>query len=175
MKINFERKLYEDIAKLSFYDEKENLMFIGADIEGEFVNAKSSTFKWFTPKELKTQDENTVIANVGDVAEAIKQVINKGADAIIAIFTHPSKVKQEDWVYASLSDDDYRSSKNIELMCNIQGLKFYACVATCERLYFWHLDDKSLKPVQLECYVNGANVTRKVPSTLEEIVKKLQS
>ena len=175
MKINFERKLYEDIVKLAFYDENENLMFIGADIEGNFANAKSSTFKWFTPKELKIQDADTVMAHVGDVAQAIKEVTNKGADAVIAIFSHPSKEKQEDWVYASLSDDDYRSAKNIELMCNIQGLRFYACVATCERLYFWHLDDKSLKPVQLECYINGINVTKKVPSTLEEIVEKLQS
>lgn len=174
-KINFERFMYNNISKLAYYDDLENLMLIGADYDGEFINAKSSTFKWFTQSELKEQTAESAVVSEQTMAKSIKEILNRGADAIIMIHTHPCKTKEEDWLYASLSDEDFTASKNVELMCNLQNLDYYAGVATCEGLYFWQLDNKSLKPIQMECYVDGENVTRKVPTTLEEIVRKLQN
>lgn len=173
MKISIDKQLYEDITRLAYFDELENQMLIGGVQIGDTVDTSISTFKWYTPEEFR-EDKNVRIVKETVVAKNLKDLINQGYNTAVMITTHPCKEEKDDWVYASLSNDDIKESKNVGLMCDLQGLNFYSAVATCNGLYFWVLDPKHLKPIQVECEVDGEDVTKKVPSTLKEIVEKMQ-
>ena len=173
MKITIDKQLYEDMTKLSYYDELENQMLLGGFQSGDTVDTSVKTFKWYTPDEFR-EDKNVRIVKENVVAKNISDFVEQGYNTIVMITTHPCKEEEDDWVYASLSNDDIHEAKNVQLMCDFHKVNFYAGVATCKALYFWYLDSRSLKPIQVECEVDGENVTKKVPSTLKELIEKMQ-
>ena len=175
MKVFFDKQLYSDITKLSLYDAKENIMLIGAKRNGDSLETDPKTFKWFCPEELKAQTEDNAIVSEKTMVKNVSNIISKGYNSVIMIHTHPCKTDIEDWLFASLSEEDLNAAKNVELICELQGARFFAGVSTCNGVYFWMLDPKSYKPIQLDCYIDGVNVTKKVPTTLQEIVVKLQN
>lgn len=175
MRVSIDKQLYSDITSLSYIDELENVMLIGAIQSGENIDTSVQTFKWFCPAELKTQTGSNAVVKETDMAKGIKDILDLGYNTIIMIHTHPCKEEVEDWVYASLSEDDLTAAKNVEFMCNLQGANFYVGVSTCNAVYFWRLDNRSLKPIQMECYVENENVTKKVPTSLKEIVEQMQN
>ena len=100
-------------------------------------------------------------------------VASLGNDAVILLQTHTCKNDYDDFLYGSLSDTDLINSKKLYLLCSFKNYKFFDGVITGKHIYFWSIDNEYLKPIQVDCYVDGEKVNVKVPTTMQELINSV--
>lgn len=169
-KIDFDKKLYDSINVVAENNENEQIMLVGGNIVNDRIHIDSSSFKWFTDKEVIYRDNESIDINEGTLVKSAVNLAKEGYDAVFMVHSHPCENAYDDFVYGSLSDEDLKNSKKLLLVCQIQNVKFFDGIATGKHIYFWSIDNENLIPVQVPCYLDGELIKTKVPATLSELL-----
>lgn len=172
--ISIEKKLYEDINGVVLHNPKEQMMLFGGKTVGDSIIISPKSLKWFTENEIIYRDGKYATIDEGLLVRSVLNICNMGYDSIFLIHSHKSENKMEDFLNGSLSNNDLKNSKKIFLICQFKNVKYFDGVSTGKSIYFWSIDNEFLKPVQINCYVDGKEITGRVPNTIQELIDVIQ-
>jgi hypothetical protein len=170
-----ENKLYDGINQLASNNPKEQLMLFGGNTKNGNVYIDFDSIKWFTENELEYNDTESVAIDQKVLVSAIVSLRKRGYDSVIMIHTHPCENDFDDFLYGSLSEEDVGNSKKLLLICQFQNVSFYDGVSTGKSIYFWNINNESLIPKHMDCYVDGKLVEKAVPGTIQELFQMIKS
>ena len=170
-----EGKLYDGISQIAANNPKEQMMLFGGNVQNGDLRIDFNSVKWFTEKELEGQDDESVSIDQRLLISSIVNLRKKGYDAVVMIHTHPCENDFDDFLYGSLSEDDLSNSKKLLLICQSQNMHYFDGIATGKSIYFWNIDNESLVPKHMECYVDNVLVNKRVPGTIQELFEVIKT
>lgn len=169
--VYIDRKTYDNINCIAANNENEQMMVFGGVQDGDKVTIDSSTIKWFSRRELISQDSESVEVDEGVLVQTIMNILARGkCNSIVMVHSHPCATPLDDFLYGSLSSEDIVNSKRLLLICQFMNVKYFDGVSTGSHIYFWSLNNENIVPEQLSCYVDNVLVPSKVPGTIQELV-----
>ena len=168
-------KLYYNLTSIGHFSEKEQMMVIGGNKIGNCINIDSSSFKWFTDKEILFSDEETVEIDEKLVMKSIMDVANNANNVVVMIHSHPCKSPIDKYVYGILSDSDLENARKLLPFCESKNLYLYDGVITGNQIYFWDIDNSNDLPMQIDCYVDGKLMNNRLPSVENKILDTFAS